>query len=112
MKDLGKFPAQPTQVGAEISPPASSQSHSSDGVLSESVGDAAHADLLYFTSEFEGRLYAGWYRFIPGAKIEVFARGQVKAEACGDDVFPQDLACELLKEIVRETRGLISDEDW
>lgn len=100
MKDRGSPRTSPSPASGESFQRASA------------IADTASAELLYFTCEFEERIYAGWYRFIPGAKIEVFARGHVKSMECGDAVFPHDLACELLKDIVRETRGVISDEDW
>jgi hypothetical protein len=87
----------------------------SDGTESsayEATQGRGFSDLLYFACDIEGRRYGGWYRFLPRSHIEVIARGQVKTRKCGDDVFPQDLADELLTEIVRETRGLITDDEW
>jgi hypothetical protein len=40
--------------------------------------------LTYFTHEIGGRLYAGWYRRLPGARIEVFTRTLGRREFIGD----------------------------
>ncbi len=39
--------------------------------------------LTYFTHEICGRLYAGWYRRLPGARLQVFTRTKLRTEFLG-----------------------------
>jgi hypothetical protein len=56
--------------------------------------------LIYFTHEVAGRLFPGWFRRIPGRRIEVFTVSRLKTEFI--EAEPVDSqARRMLEELIR-----------
>ncbi|HTW37944.1 MAG TPA: hypothetical protein VMD49_05180 [Steroidobacteraceae bacterium] len=56
--------------------------------------------LSYFTHEVGGRLFPGWYRRLPGRRIEVFTRTRVRIEFIEAEPIEAE-ARRILEELIR-----------
>lgn len=56
---------------------------------------------IYLTHEMDGRLYAGWYRRLPGRRVEVSTRTQVRVAFIESESI-ENVAGRVLEELVRE----------
>ena len=56
--------------------------------------------LTYFTHDIGGRLFPGWYRRLPGRRIEVFTRTRVRIEFIEAESIETE-ARRILEELVR-----------
>ncbi len=56
--------------------------------------------LTYFTHEIGGRLFPGWYRRLPGRRIEVFTRTRVKTAFIEAESIEAE-ARRILEELIR-----------
>lgn len=57
--------------------------------------------LTYFTHEVDGRLHSGWYRHMPGGRIEVYSRTHGMVEFTGKLGLIEQ-AGQMLEQMVRE----------
>jgi hypothetical protein len=71
---------------------------------SEQSPDTLRDDLTYFTHEIRCHACGGWYRSLPGLKVEVFARGRVR-RAPLNGLASEERARRLLEQIVEQHHG-------